>query len=68
MKQKIKYPNIKVKLTGENGNAFFILGRINNIMKRNKLPKTEIDLFMQEAISGDYNNLLSTCMKWFDCR
>lgn len=29
------------------------------------LPKTELDDFKKQATSGDYNNLLSTCLEWF---
>lgn len=67
IEEKIKYPNIKVQLVGLDGNAFSILGRIQGIMKKNKLPQSEIDTFMEEAMSSDYNHLLNTCMNWFDC-
>jgi hypothetical protein len=30
------------------------------------LPEAEIDAFMQEATSGDYNHLLQTAMRWFE--
>jgi hypothetical protein len=59
-----KYPEIEVELVGHDGNAFAILGRISQAMRRAKLPKTEIDEFMKEATDGDYNHLLQTCMKW----
>ena len=35
-------------------------------MKQADLPQTEIDNFMTEATSGDYNHLLSTAMAWFN--
>lgn len=59
---KTKY-DISVKLIGENGNAFNIIGKVRKEMKRNGVPNDEIDLFINEAMSGDYNNLLRTCMK-----
>jgi len=64
-----KYPQVKVELTGQDGNAFFILGRVQGAAKRAKprVPREEIDAFQKEATSGDYNHLLATCMKWFDC-
>lgn len=62
-----KYPDIEVKLVGEDANAFAILGRVNRAMRRAKLPKEEITKFRKEATSGDYNNLLNTCMKWVNC-
>jgi hypothetical protein len=60
---KPKY-DISVQLIGENGNAFNIIGKVRKEMKRNGVPNNEIDLFINEAMSGDYNNLLRTCMKY----
>lgn len=59
-----KYPDVKVKLTGRNGNAFAILGSVQSAMKRAKLPDAEIKQFMDEAMGGDYDNLLRVCMAW----
>lgn len=55
---KVKYPKVKVRLTGQDGNAFFILGRVQSAMKKANISKEEIDKFIQEAESGDYDNLL----------
>ena len=62
----IKYPDITVKIIGADGNAFCILGICSREMKRHKLSQTEIDNFMTEATSGDYNHLLCTVMNWFN--
>jgi hypothetical protein len=62
-----KYPHVKVRLVGEDGNAFAILGRVTRAMRRAQLPKPEIDKFIEEATAGDYNHLLATCMAWIDC-
>ena len=59
-----KYPHINIPLVGEDGNAFFILGRVRGIMKRNGLGD-KCDEFTAEATSGDYNHLLRTVMSWF---
>ena len=59
-----KYPHIRVRLIGCNGNAFQIMGRITAEMKRHGLPKSEIDAYSAEAMSGDYDNLLRVCMRW----
>jgi len=63
-----KYPKIKVKLVGNDGNAFAILGAVRKAMRKANLPTEELDAFTKEATSGDYNNLLATCMKWVDVR
>ena len=54
-----------VNIIGQNGNAFCILGICKRAMERAKLPQTEIDAFMSEAMSGDYDHLLATVMSWF---
>jgi len=59
----IKYPNVNVKLVGEDGNAFAILGRVRKALKRAKVPSEDIDVFTKEATSGDYNHLLCTVME-----
>jgi len=71
-----KYPEITVTLVGEDGNAFSILGRANRAMSQSPLFAdwsdeafdAEWDNYISEATSGDYNHLLATTMKWFDCR
>lgn len=60
-----KYPNVRVKLSGEDGNAFFILGRCTTAARSAAVSKKEIDAFLAEAKSGDYDHLLQTCMKWW---
>lgn len=61
-----KYPNIEVSLVGENGNAFFVIGSVAKALSRGGVPKSEIDEFKKEAMSGDYDNVLMTCMKWVE--
>ncbi len=61
-----KYPEITVKLTGEDGNAFNILGICLRAMRRAGLSQKERDAFQAEATSGNYTHLLATCMEWFE--
>jgi hypothetical protein len=61
---EVKYPHVKVKLVGRDGNAFAILGRVTKEMRRHGLDDAEVKAFMAEATSGDYNNLLATAMRW----
>lgn len=59
-----KYPNVEVQLTGQDGNAFFIIARVNKALKKAGVSKEEIDAFMEDAMSGDYDHVLQTVMKW----
>ncbi len=61
-----KYPDITVKLIGQDGNAFNILGICRRAMKRANLSESEIEAFTAEATSGDYNHLLAVCCEWFN--
>lgn len=61
-----KYPEITVRLTGEDGNAFNILGICLRAMRQAGLNQKERDAFQAEAISGNYDHLLATCFKWFE--
>ena len=60
---KPKFPEIEVQLTGNDGNAFAVLGTVQKALKRGGVEKEDIDAFMNEAMSGDYDHLLQTCMK-----
>ena len=63
-----KYPEITVQLTGEDGNAFNILGICLRAMRRAGLSQEERDTFQAEAISGDYLHLLAICAECFDLK
>jgi hypothetical protein len=62
-----RYPDICVQLTGQDGNAFAILGRTTGALRRAGLPQEEIDDYFAEATSGDYDHLLQTTMRWIQC-
>lgn len=63
-----KYPDITVTLTGNDGNAFAILGRCRAAARDAGLSDEEIAAFMDEAMAGDYDHLLQTAMRWFEIR
>ncbi len=55
--------NAVVKLIGEDGNAFAILGRVRRGILRSDHPELA-DEFITEATSGDYDHLLATCVRY----
>lgn len=61
-----KHPEITIKLTGEDGNAFNILGICLRAMRRAGLYQAERDAFQAEATLSNYDHLLATCMEWFE--
>ncbi len=61
-----KYPNIEVQLTGTDGNAFAIMGAVSKALRRAGVSDEEITAYREESMSGDYDNLLQTAMRWVD--
>lgn len=59
-----KFPHVTVKLLGEDGNAFFILGAVMKAMRRAKVSEEDITKFREEATSGNYDHLLQTVMSY----
>lgn len=55
--------NAKVKLIGEDGNAFIILGKVKKAILKSDHPELA-DEFVKEAMSGDYDHLLVTAMQY----
>ena len=64
----MKGPETKptVKLVGEDGNAFSIMGRVKQALKRAGADKEYIDEYLNEATSGDYDHLLMVSMGYVD--
>ena len=63
-----KHPDVVVTLTGQDGNAFAVLGRCREAARDAGLSEDEIAAFMDEAMAGDYDHLLQTAMRWFEIR
>ena len=56
--------DIDVQLTGNDGNAFAIMGAVQRALRQAGASKEELDLYYQESTSGDYDNLLRTACAW----
>ena len=48
------------------GNAFAIMGRVTQALRKAKAPKEDIDQYLAESRSGDYDNLLQVSLKWLE--
>ena len=62
----MKGPEIKptVKLIGQDGNAFSVMGHVKNALRRAGADKEYIDKYLGEATSGDYDHLLAVSMEY----
>lgn len=54
---EVKFPDVYVPLVGEDGNAFSIMGRVSKALRRAGYGDA-VKPYMDEAMSGDYDNLL----------
>lgn len=57
--------NVKVKLTGTDGNAFSLMGKVTAALQKNGHSDL-VKEFREKAMSGDYRNLLATCCEYVD--
>lgn len=56
----------EMTLAGEDGNAFAIIAKCRKQLKRAGASGPEIDAFVKQAMSGDYDQLLHTVQEWFE--
>lgn len=56
--------DVDVQLSGTDGNAFSIMGTVSKALRKAGADRDDIELYMMESMSGDYDNLLQTAMKW----
>jgi len=64
----MKAPETKpeVKLVGEDGNAFAIMGRVQRALKQAGADKEYIEQYLNEATRWDYNHLLQVTMNYVE--
>lgn len=53
-----------VRLIGEDGNAFAIMGKVSNALRNSGYTKEEILEYQNQATSGDYKNLMRVTAAW----
>jgi len=55
---------VEVELVGHDGNAFAIMGKVQRALKDAGANANELKQYLDESMSGDYDHLLRTAMKW----
>ena len=55
---------IKFELEERDGNAFMLIGAFTKEARKQGWTPEEISSFRNEAMAGDYDNLLRTIMKY----
>ena len=61
-------PDVKptVKLVGEDGNAYGIMGRCKRALRAAGADQEYCNKYLQESMSGEEGNLLRVAMKYVD--
>lgn len=59
------HQKVTVKLVGEDGNAYSIMGRVSKALKRSGQPEAAKE-YLERATAGDYNHLLAVTMEYVD--
>jgi ribosomal protein S9 len=60
----IRYPRVNVQLSGQDGNAFAVMGAVSRALLDNGVSRKEVEKYKEESMSGDYDHLLQTAMRW----
>ncbi len=58
------YTNVTVALINTDGNAFALLGKVRQSLRRAKYSTEFIEQFTQDAIAGSYDDLLACIMRY----
>lgn len=58
--------DITVQLTGTDGNAMSLIGTVRRALRAYGASADELVEFVDDAMSGDYNHVLSTCAEWVE--
>ena len=56
--------DIEVQLTGTDGNAFAVMGKVSEALKSHGVNGREVAEYIDESMTGDYDKLLQTAMRW----
>jgi hypothetical protein len=59
-----RYAEVRVRLSGTDGNAFAVLGRVAAALRAARVPRSEVEALWAEGTSGDYGHLLATVGRW----
>jgi hypothetical protein len=55
---------VSVQLSGNDGNAFAVMGAVKSALKKAGASSEEIEQYLTDSMSGDYDNLLRVAMEW----
>jgi hypothetical protein len=57
---------VEVQLSGNDGNAYAIMSSVKKALTKAGATPAEIDQYLKDSMSGDYDNLLRVAMDWVE--
>jgi hypothetical protein len=61
------FEGVKFDLANTDANVFNLIGIASGKARKAKIPPEKIKEFQTEAMSGDYDHVIQTIMRYFDC-
>jgi hypothetical protein len=55
---------LDIDLLGPEGNAFVVLAKMRRVLESAGASKNDIDDFMEDATTNNYDHLLEVCREW----
>lgn len=60
----VRYPDVDVTLVGVDSHPFAIIKAVSDGLRAAGVGARERDEFRDEALGGDYDNVIQTAMRW----
>lgn len=62
---EIRFPDVIVQLTGQDGNVFFLAGQVSRSLRNAGATKADVDEFVHEVMTAEnYDAALRVMMRW----
>lgn len=66
MSNEPRFPDVTVQLPNDTNTGSRYVARVSGALRRGGATQEEVDEFIHEATSGDYDNMLATVQRWVD--
>lgn len=57
-------PMYDVVVVPDDGNAFSVMSAVSRALRKKGATDSEVEQYLADSMSGDYDNLLRVAMKW----
>jgi hypothetical protein len=57
---------VEVQLSGNDGNAYAVMASVKKALVKAGATPEEVEQYLSDSMSGDYDNLLRVAMEWVE--